>query len=265
MIIRHPGKIIGHEMSYILRWVLNKVRDYISNELMHWTGRSKSDADAFETLKTICNETILRLTYCPNYTAENYKQKSEMVCFTDIPLKYSKEHCGKFGRVGIAFKKNHMVAYGANPALYTTGVHHEQIRNIGSLLARMEDLEKDREWRSDVDFYSFSEDETVAMQEVTDFLQEFSYKSNDTADYVNYYQREWRLTFRSLPFAGGDSEHTPGKSCFYCRDGRYYKVFKFSPNDIEYLVVPFRYWWKARGLARKLGCGLKIYELCVRT
>jgi hypothetical protein len=242
-----------------------KSRDYISDELIHWTGRDKTDDMAFAALKTICQEEILRLSYCPNYTAEDYNPKAAMVCFTDIPLRYSKEHCGKFGRFGVAFKKSRMIAYGANPALYTTGVHHERIRNVGLLLARMEDLEKDREWRSEVDLYSFTEDETVAMQEVTDFLQEYSYKYKDDGDYVTYYQREWRLTFRSLPFSGGTREHPPGKSCFYIREGKTYSIFKFAPDDVEYLVVPLRYWWQARCIAKKIRCGVKVYELSVHT
>ena len=38
-----------------------------------------------------------------------------MVCFTDIPLHLSQEHCGIYGKFAIAFKKSNFIKYGANP------------------------------------------------------------------------------------------------------------------------------------------------------
>ncbi len=124
----------------------------------------------------------------------------------------------------------------------------------------MKDLEKDREWRSELEPYSFSEDELVALLEVLGLLQEYSYKNQDGSDYLTYYQREWRLTFDILPFASGTSEHAPGKSCFYIRDGRSYPVFKFKDADVDYLVVPRNYKARALKFAEALACEVKIYE-----
>ncbi len=242
-----------------------KSRKYINNELVHWTGRGQSDENAMNALASICDENILRLSYCPNYVSENYKPESAMVCFTDIPLKFAREHCSKFGKFGIGFNKKKLIQYGANPALYTTGKHFDRIKKLAELLAKMEDLEKDRECKADFEPYSFTEDETVAFQEVTDFLQEYSYKNKDDSDYVTYYQREWRLTFRSLPFAGGTKPHEPGMSCFYIRDNKAYSIFKFIPEDVEFIVVPLRYWRFGRKLANQMNCKLKIYEISVRT
>jgi len=242
-----------------------KSRGYISNELVHWTGRNQSDDSAFSTLQAICDEKILRLTYCPNYVNKEYNPESAMVCFTDIPLNKGKEHCSRFGKFGVGFNKIKMINYGANPALYTTGVHFKRIKKISNLLARMEDLEKDREWKDEYEPYDFTEDETVAFQEVTDFLQEYSYKNQDDSDYVTYYQREWRIIFRSLPFAGRDKSHEAGMSCFYIRNGKSYGILKFDSDDIEFIIVPLRYWWRARKLAKQLNCALKIYEFSVRT
>lgn len=238
-------------------------RHYISNELVHWTGRGKSEAQAFDTLKTICDERLLRLTYCPNYVQPDYKPETAMVCFTDIPLRYSREHCDRFGRFGIGFKKPRMIHYGANPALYTTVTHFVRIRQIAAMLERMKDLEKDRQWREEFEQYFFTEDETVALLEVTEFLQEYSYKNSDLSDYVTYYQREWRLAFRSLPFAGDTTPHDPGMSCFYKRNGNSYPIFKFAPSDVEFIIAPLRYWVAARRIAKHLGCKVKIYEFQV--
>lgn len=196
------------------------MRAYVNNTLVHWTGRGQTASDALSALTSICDEKLLRLSYYPNYVSEEYDKKSAMVCFTDIPLWHAKEHCRRFGKFGIGFKKEKMIGYGANPALYTTAQHFSRIKQLSVLLERMEDLEKDREWKEEVEPYNFTEDETVAFQEVTDFLQEYSYKSQDHSEYVTYYQREWRLTFRSLPFAGENKPQNPGMSCFYTRNGK---------------------------------------------
>lgn len=240
-------------------------RNYINNELIHWTGRCTSDSEAFSTMETICKEEILRLSYCPNYDQDNFKPRSAMVCFTDIPIKFSKEHCKKFGKFGIAFHKDKMIEYGANPAMYTTRAHFERIKQLSALVERMLDLEKDREWKSECEPYIFTEHQTFALKEVTELLQEYSHRNEDNKEYVTYYQREWRLTFNSLEFSGGTKPHTPGTTCIYIRNNKKYEIFKFSDADVSYLIVPLRYWWRARKLAKKLSCSIKIYEFEVLT
>ena len=238
-------------------------RGYVSNELVHWTGRGKSNEHAFSILRTICDEESLRLSYCPTYVHPDFQQKPEMVCFTDIPLKHSHEHCNIFGKFGIGFKKSTMIRYGANPVLYTTGMHFDRIKHINSFLKRMKDLEKDREWRAEMEPYTFTEDETVALREVTEFLQEYSYKNRDEEDYVTYHQREWRVAFSSLPFAGGGMSQLPGMSGIYIRNESPHKILKFSPDDVEFIVVPIRFWWAARKVGKSLNCKVKVYEFAV--
>jgi len=239
------------------------MRKYLSNTLVHWTGRGKNDSSAMKSLSTICNEEILRLTFCPNYVSQSYNPETAMVCFTDIPLWNAKEHCKKFGKFGIGFKRNKMIEYGANPALYTTEKHFKRILHLSSLLSKMIDLEKDREWKQEEEPYFFNEDETVAFQEMLEFLQEYSYENQDQLDYVTYYQREWRIAFKSLPFAGGNTVQQPGMSCFYIVDGKSYSNFKFKKTDINFIVLPFKYWREGRKLSKKLNCKLKIYEFSV--
>lgn len=235
-------------------------RKYINSSLIHWTGRAKNQDAACSILENICREQILRLTYCPTYVQENLKPRVAMACFTDIPLEHSHEHCSKFGQFGLAFNKQKMIEYGANPVLYTTRRHLDRIRNISNLLERMKDLEKDREWRSEVEPFNFSVDETIALIEVLGLLQEYSYKNDDGTDYVTYFQREWRLTFETLPFAGGTTEHIPGTSSFYVREGISYGVFKFDKSDVEYIIAPAGYEERALDAASTLGCNVKIYE-----
>lgn len=238
-------------------------RHYINNELVHWTGRNVSNDVAFKTLSSICEEEVLRLTFCPRYVQDKFRPDTAMVCFTDVPLRYSREHCGIFGRFGIAFHKQKMIEYGANPVFYTTGQHLQRIKEIAELTAELYEYYRDREWREDFESYQFTDAQFLSLHETTEFSQEYSYKNADEANYVTYYQREWRLTFNSLDFAGGSSPHLPGKSCFYIRGGNSYQIFKFAAADVAYLIVPWRYFWHGRRLAKKMKCGLKIYELSV--
>ena len=120
-----------------------KLHKYICNELVHWTGRGQDDESAVKALTSICEDQILRLSYCPNYVHDDYKPEAAMVFFRDIPLKYAREYSSKFRKFGMGFNKNKMVQYRANPALYTTGQHFVRIMKLGGLLARMGALEKD--------------------------------------------------------------------------------------------------------------------------
>ena len=133
-----------------------KGRAYISAVLIHWTGRGKTQETAFQILETICSENILRLSYCPTYVNSSFEPKSLMVCFTDIPLEHSQEHCSKFGKFGIAFKKSRMIEYGANPVHYIIGTHLHRILHIKQLIDRMKNLEKDREWMQEVERFTFT-------------------------------------------------------------------------------------------------------------
>jgi len=234
--------------------------EFISDTLTHWTGRKKTDEEAAQILKAICEEGVLRLTHCPRYVQPDLKPSASMVCFTDVPLRFSSEHCDVFGRCGIGFRKDAMIAYGANPVLYTTSEHLARIKHIEGLLARMKDLEKDREWREEVEPYRFTEDETVALMEVVDFLQEYAYRNEDDRDYVTYYQREWRLPFNVLPFAGDTKRHGPGMSSFYIRNGTSYPIFKFASTDVVFLVVPRAVRDTLSDIARAKSWDLKVFE-----
>lgn len=152
------------------------------------------------------------------------------------------------------------MAYGANPVLYTTKQHFNRILSLADLQDKMVDLEKDREWKEPRDAYSFSEDETWALLQMLSFLQDYAYKGRDDEDAINYMQREWRLTFNSLPFASGDEEQRPGMSCFYVRNGQNYLTVAFSNEDVAYLIVPRTFETDARAIANDLGCEIKIYE-----
>ncbi len=228
--------------------------------LIHWTGRVGSDADAFAVLQSICAERLLRMTYCPTYVRDNLKPSVSMACFTDIALAGSALHCRRFGRCGIAFKKEALIRYGANPVFYTTGRHFDRIVALAKLLDTMLDREKDREWAEDAEPYSFDEPQTLALLEALSFLQEYEYKGNVVGAAINYSQREWRLTFLTLPFAGGNQGQAPGMSGCYVRSGARYRTVAFAASDVSFIVVPRAYQPDAASLAAQIGCHVRVYE-----
>ncbi len=237
---------------------------YINDTLVHWTGRNKPDEEAFKILKRICLMQRLRLSYCPPY--QNI-ESILMTCFTDIPLNFSNEHCKLFGKFGIGFHKSNMIKYGSNPVLYTTKKYQNIIQSAHTLLSKMLELDKDREWKEASQEYFFTIDELFAMQNVFSFLQEYSHNSTNEDNNVNYYQREWRLALKTLPVPSGSDEPPSGQAGSELDDldkTKSHWYFKFSIEDVAYIIVPENYLSSANEISKVLkNCEIKIYEKVV--
>jgi hypothetical protein len=247
--------------------------NYISNTLVHWTGRGKDDEKSFEILKSIISKQIIYLSYCPNFatpidqstTRDNINDKrTMMVCFTDLPLKYSKEFCSKFGTFGVGFKKTKMIEYGANPVLYTTAKHLERIKSTNSLINQLLSEEVDRVWKdaklnNDVgDRYQFTSEQLYALNDLFGFTQEFSYKERDE----NYYQREWRLNYETLPFEAGKGVEKVGYGGMHgLVDGKFMCEMKFSLNDIDYVILPKSFFKRKKEINELSNDKFLIYEV----
>ena len=244
--------------------------EFISKSLTHWTGRKKSDKEAFEIIEKIIRSKKLLLTYCPNYPnlPKNRQLNTMMVCFTDIPLNLSSEHCAGFGHFGIGFSKEVFINYGANPVLYTTNEMNEKVEHFISLIGRLQNEEVDREWKDansnndNGDRYQFTSEQFFSMSELAGFMQ--NYKYNDTS--VDYYQREWRINYETLPKAlGMEPQITPGQGAIHGSIGegkkkRIASSLLFDLNDIDYVVVPKEFENKALELTNKIRAVVKIYE-----
>jgi len=248
--------------------------DFISNTLTHWTGRDKPDKEGFEIIEKIINTKKLLLTYCPNYPKlpENRQIRTMMVCFTDIPLHLSQEHCARFGKFGIGFSKDKMIQYGANPVLYTTREMNERVKTFISFIGRLQGEEVDRPWRDatlndDIgDRYQFTSEQFYSMFELAGFMQNYQY--SDTS--VDYYQREWRINYETLPKAlGMEPQVNPGQGAIHGSIGQGTRrrtacSMLFDLNDIDYLVVPKDYEEQAALLVNGLRAEVKVYEDEVR-
>jgi len=242
---------------------------FISKTLTHWTGRNKPEHEAFEILKKIINTKKILLTYCPNYPklSKNQQLRTMMVCFTDIPLELSADHCAEFGKFGIGFSKERMILYGANPVFYTTNEMSEKVESFISLIGRLQSEEKDREWSAinsngdDGVRYQFDTDQFNSMTELAGFMQNYQY--NDSK--IDYYQREWRINYETLPQAiGMEPQNIPGQGAIYGSigegDKRPIASMLFDLNDIDFIVVPREYSPQAEQLVKGSRAGVKIYE-----
>ena len=241
--------------------------NYISNTLVHWTGRGKDNENSFEILKSIISKQIIYLSYCPNYgtPTENptvrdniNDKKTMMVCFTDLPLIYSNEFCSKFGTFGIGFKKEKMIEYGANPVLYTTKKHIDRIENVNGLINKLLGEEVDREWRGEMERYQFTAEQLYSLHEFFGFTQEYSYKERD----INYYQREWRLNYDTLPFEVGKGAEKIGYGGMHgLVGGKFMCEMKFSIDDIDYIIMPKSFYKRRNELSELSNDKFLIYEV----
>jgi hypothetical protein len=243
--------------------------DFISNTLTHWSGRNKPEADAFEIIENIVNTKKLLLNYCPSYPnfPEALRLRIMMICFTDLPLNLSQEQCERFGKFGIGFSKEKMIDYGANPVLYTTSTMNEKVENFISLIGRLQGEEVDREWRDatlndDVgDRYQFSSEQLYALVEIAGFMQNYQYNDNS----VDYYQREWRINYETLPKAIGGENLNPGEGAIHGNIGegdntRIACSMRFDLDDIDFIVVPREFQDQAEQLVIGLRAEVRIYE-----
>ena len=223
----------------------------MESHLLHFTGRNKTSETAFAILKAICTNQILWLNPCPIFSGENWEKKVSMACFTDLSRSESERNMTSFGDFSIGFNKKSLTTYGANPVFYTTPVNYAMIQGQLALLAKLEELEKDRCWKKETEEYPFTEDETFSLQAFTGLLQEYAYRKDISK--INYEQREWRLVFASLLFAGGGAEQLPGMSGFTIENGKAIATLKFSHDDIDFIVVPKTFAKEGRDLAIKIG------------
>ena len=165
-----------------------------------------------------------------------------------------------FGRFAVAFNKDKLIEYGANPVFYTTPKHYDKIKGQLSLLAKLKDQELDRSWKDKDEPFINSEDETYSLQIVSGFLQEYAYKQNFSKAGLNYDQSEWRILKDSLPFAEQDKEFLPGMSSVTFENGKHVDILKFSPDDINFIVIPMAYIVDGSKLSEQISKPFKILE-----
>ena len=104
---------------------------YVSNELTHFVGRGKTEDEQYDILvNKILREGWLtfpphdrRVTRSPaidhrETISDGRMISHQVVCFCDIPLADFSIHMSKYSRFGIAFRRDFLIAFGANPVFY---------------------------------------------------------------------------------------------------------------------------------------------------
>lgn len=207
---------------------------YISNYLIHWTGKN-NDASGAEVLSIIGRTCQLLLNYNPIFSYDfNNRIIEKMVCFTDIPLRHSNKHCIKYGRFGIAFDKLKLINAGAQPVFYFTHVSKEDFNHIFRFL-------KEQTQKTTIDNKLFN-----ALKQHFYFMKELSDKRADAPD-TYYYEREWRLGEQTLVTEEKLNRPNAKYKCIQEGYPRYFgkkvtvgdkSYFAFEPKDVAFLLAP---------------------------
>jgi hypothetical protein len=219
-----------------------KMKDlFISKYLTHWTGKNKDEKSALDSLESIVSSKQLYLNYCPHfYLPIDTQANLRMVCFTDIPHYLSNEHCNRYGKFGIAFKKDNLKKYGANPVLYITANKKDDSITVYDFICNL--VKKNN--------YNIPDNICKSLERFFGFVQDYS-SEND----IFYYEREWRILENNLKLEKSNKVD-PGKAgingeqCF----------LQFKEEDIEFLITPKEY---AKVVTARFKYPVMIYEYLV--
>lgn len=203
---------------------------YISNFLIHWCGRGTSVQEQVSILSNIATSCRLLLSPNPFFFDGGLEIRENMICFTDVPLRHSAQHCAKYSRFGIAFKKPRLMNKGAQPVQYISHTFKRDLSIVYRYL--MKELEKQ----------TLDDKVFRAFHRHFFYMQEFSEGRADAKD-AHYYEREWRLgEFTLVP--DGESK---GMFSIENRIGPYFgdlvqmngkNYFQFELEDIAFLISP---------------------------
>lgn len=208
---------------------------YISDYLVHWTGKNGDKAGA-EILSRIASTCQLLLTYNVFHILDIYnKIREKMVCFTDIPLLHAAQHCNHYGRFGIAFHKLKLMNVGTQPVFYATHANKEDMDVIFKFLHAQNQI-------TTIEANIFN-----ALHRHFYFMQIFSEAKAD-GKYTYYYEREWRLGKQNL--APVEMWNRPDNPVYHIQKAGYshyngklfidgeMEYFQFCEEDVAFLISP---------------------------
>jgi hypothetical protein len=207
---------------------------YISDYLIHWTGKQGDDQGA-RILSIIARTLRLLLSYNDLHMFDwSHKICEKMVCFTDVPLRHSDEHCARYGKFGIAFRKLKLMNVGTQPVFYAS---HACKRDMSTIFKFLQEQVHDT--TLDPDLFR-------ALHRHFYFIQCLSDERADARD-TFYYEREWRLGEQTLvpeaklqrpnaKYHAQQEGYPPYTGRLVEEDGNSY--FQFDREDVAFLIVP---------------------------
>jgi hypothetical protein len=226
---------------------------YISDYLIHWTGKN-GDEDGARTLNLIVSSLRLLLSYNRIHIFDlTHEIHEKMVCFTDVPLRHSSEHCKRYGRFGIAFHKLKLIKKGAQPVFYAS---HSCKRDMDTIFTFLKEQLRDLTIPTDV---------FRALHRHFYFVQRLSDGRADARD-TFYYEREWRLGEQTLlneeqcsrdnpKYRAVQEGYPPYLGKLVTEDKKNY--FEFEADDVAFLIVPADY---AENIENAHGFPIGTYE-----
>lgn len=212
----------------------HKDNGYISNYLIHWTGKDGDERGA-NVLSAIASTLRLLLSYNRLHVFDlSHEIHEKMVCFTDVPLRHSSEHCNRYGKFGIALHKLKLMNVGAQPVFYAShACKHDMDKIFGFLQAKSQQT-------------TLPNGLFQALHRHFYFIQRLSDGRADRDD-TFYYEREWRLGAQSL--VPKETLRRPNAKYRSKQEGyQHYtgelvtegdkSYFAFAKNDVAFLIAP---------------------------
>jgi Putative abortive phage resistance protein AbiGi, antitoxin len=194
---------------------------YISDYLIHWTGKNGDEHGA--SVLSIIGSTLQLLLSdnCFHIFDQCHEVQEKMVCFTDVPLQHSSEHCKRYGRFGIVFHKLRLMNVGAQPVFYAS---HTCKRDMDTIFHFLQEQ---------VQQPTLPEDLFRALHRHFYFIQRLSDGRADSHD-AFYYEREWRLGEQTLK--SEEKPYAPYTGRLVIADNKPY--FAFNVEDVAFLIAP---------------------------
>lgn len=220
---------------------MNPDNGYISDYLVHWTGKGGDEAGT-KILSLIASTCQLLLSYNKLHIIDfNHEIREKMVCFTDVPLLHASQHCKRYGRFGIAFHKRSLINVGVQPVFYATHANNADLHVIFKFLQ-----EQVQETTIDTTLFK-------ALHRHFYYVQRFSDGRDDAKD-AFYYEREWRLGEQNLvPAEMFERTDNPYSHIIKAGYPRYHgklsvdgekKYFYFKKECVAFLISPRN--WQAK-------------------
>lgn len=229
----------------------------ISDNLIHFLARNDKEnpGKQFAVFKSIV-ENGLRTGRVQIKFAEGASVISQIICFTDIPLRDCNEHTSIYGKFGIGFKKSYVKNAGGNPARYfldyLPGLTNTEslVESRGGLYLNLCEQYKFMErlndrLKADQEFALYDKDGNVVVpakvlrDQIDSLILSFSFDKemgdlgparDETREIDLYYkEREWRLVPTTMTVTSGSAVLQTGTDNFF---------YKFAREDVNMVVVP---------------------------
>jgi len=203
---------------------MTSLQRYVSRELTHFVGRSKTPKEQYLLLvKILSSGLLLSHPFSENIqgnlavkldakVSDNEMFNIQAICFCDIPTADLSIHMSKYSKFGISFEKEYLIKKGVNPVFYVAndsivlsvpfdtplrGAHFDKMIRIQNSL-----FFKTLQAFMKASSQPGVPEEYVELKGALDFLnfEIFSYikcfdaslPDNDPRNY--YMEREWRMT-----------------------------------------------------------------------